>query len=396
MAQAHKSRISNKDENSFNNQNVITHIEHNWNQDHPDFPENLKIVNHHEFGRSVFTTSDIEIGDTVASVSPFAFTVISNDVPYCLTCGKTELSFIPCDNCQKVFFCNNNCKFQNRTHEYECGTMFHSIRDKDVDTGAMSPKCVIQMVLEAIAAFDGNVNELQSNVRRWIANKDEIPRGTRTRKMKLECIVKLRTPEYFHFEEHLFNAYGTITNFPKIEQLFNNRKKKLFLRNLLAHFLQTLYVNGFGLGMSIGDPHGRDSFRKIVIFDIVSFFNHSCVPNLLNVLNENNEMTFIASRNIHRNEQLFITYKSFIEPSTPTMRRLVLMQYDFYCRCEKCTTEDREPNEEILIAKKISETKNVKRMPLGRIVNALRIQHPFKYTHEIGAQMDCFHRLFTG
>lgn len=394
MARAHKSRISNKDENIFNNRNDNTHMEHHRNQDHPDFPENLNIVNHREFGRSVFTTSDIEIGDTVARVSPFAFAVISDDIPYCLTCGKTESSFIPCDNCKKVFFCDENCKFQNRPHEYECGTVFHCI--KDTDTGLMSPKCVIQMVFEAIAAFDGNVNELQSNVERWIANKDEMPRGTRTRKMKLECIVKLRTPEYFHFEEHLFNAYGIITQFPKIEQLFNNTQKKRFLKHLLAHFLQTLYVNGFGMRMCIGDPHGEENFRKTVIFDIVSFFNHSCVPNLINLLDENNEMTFIASRNIHRNEQLFISYKAFIEPSTPTMRRLALMQYDFYCTCEKCTTEDREPNEEILIATKIIETENVKRMPLERIVNALRIQHPFKYTHKIGAQMARLNRLFTG
>lgn len=135
---------------------------HRRNQN-PNFPglANNIMFDIGDHGRRACARRNISPCKTIGAVQAYASVVERTHQPYCLTCHEVQLNFIVCPNCPNAVFCrgeNNGpseCWTNNRTHRFECGTNFHTMKfDNDLIV-----KCAIQMVFESLVKFDGPPDE---------------------------------------------------------------------------------------------------------------------------------------------------------------------------------------------------------------------------------------------
>ncbi|XP_055305013.1 SET and MYND domain-containing protein DDB_G0273589-like [Sitodiplosis mosellana] len=239
-----------------------------------------------------------------------------------------------------VFFCDLSCENVNSTHKFECGTPFHKIKDLDV-------KCAIQIVLEAMDIF-GDFDDLRDFVHKAIENRVGIPSASDKRSLKFDCILKLQ-PKEFPTEQEVneareiaSNAYKQIVTFPEVNKYFrlDKRNGRHFLEHFLAHNLSVIYENSFRINLTAN----KGECERILIYDILSMFNHSCAPNMLNYVC-GNKMVCITNQQIQRGEQLYISYRPFNYESK-IERQKELNNWNFECHCDRCEyPRDIHPNE---------------------------------------------------
>lgn len=134
----------------------------------PDLIEFIELRTNPLHGRFYATTQTIKTGQTVFEAKLFASVANRTNEPYCLTCHDVHNVFIPCDKCDDVKFCSLKCKSSNKTHKYECLSNFH--RELYANQNQLGIKLAIQVVLEALAIFDGNV----ANLRDFIEGLDVV------------------------------------------------------------------------------------------------------------------------------------------------------------------------------------------------------------------------------
>lgn len=319
---------------------------------HTDFKKSLKICNTRNFGRSIKAMESIAVGEVAMETKAFAAAVERmHTVRYCLTCHKMDVFLISCNKCSVVFFCNLACRNANLTHKFECGTDFHRISDLDL-------KCAIQMVFEAMATFD-TFNRLNHFVQRAVKTREGIPKASNNRESRLDCILKLK-PRMFKTEEEkglareiVLNAHRLMVNFPEVNKYFELDYKPeggCFLEHFLAHNISVIMENGFRISL-IGRQGECD---RVLIYDVLSFLNHACSPNVFNLI-EGNVMTCITSQRIQPGDQLFISYRAFGNASR-LQRQHQLNHWDFVCQCIRCEYK-RDINEaELMKAEKMNES----------------------------------------
>lgn len=350
-----------------------------WN--HPDIQKYLKVSKSKKFGRCIKAARSIDVGQIVMTTTPFA-TAVKNikNIPYCLTCHATDMKFISCKNCSMVWFCNLKCRNANRTHQYECGTKFHEIAHLDA-------KCAIQIVFEAMSAFN-DFQDLNRFKREAFKNRDGIPAASDSKTSRLECILKLQTG---HFKssveknedrEIAIYAFQMMKTFPKVREYFQLRSNKTGERTLiqlLAHNVAAIVENGFHIRLSTKHHVQLD---RILLYDILSYLNHSCSPNLINVI-DGNIMTCITSQRVQRGEQMFISYRPF-ERETRKKRQHELSNWDFVCKCVRCEYH-REINQ--------TEYKRANGMSMNEIKR--KLNRPYDWTPQKGAYIIRYRRLLS-
>lgn len=352
---------------------------HRWS--HPDIRKYLKISKSNQFGRFIKAAKSIEVGETVIVTMPFA-TVVQNikSIPYCLTCHAVDVKLISCKNCSVVWFCNSKCRNANLTHQYECGTRFHQIKKLD-------EKCAIQIVLEAMTAFN-NFQDLSHFIERAFENQDGVPRGSDTKASRLDCIIKLQAGQFKSDEEKnadnkiAQHAYRMITEFPKVREFFqldSSNEGRSILIKLLRHSVPAIVENSFRIGLL---TKNRGELDRILLYDILSYLNHSCSPNLINIV-DGNVMTCTTSQRIRRGEQMFISYIPF-ETQTLKSRRRELKGWNFICQCDRCEYH-REINR--------MEYKRAYKMSLQQIERKLNC--PYYWTPQKGAYIIRYRRLIS-
>lgn len=352
-----------------------------WN--HPDIRKYLKITKSRKFGRCIKAAQSIEVGKIVLTAAPFA-TAVNNrrNVPYCLTCHAVDVDFISCKNCSVAWFCNLRCRNANRTHQYECGTEFHKIANLDA-------KCAIQIVFEAMSAFN-HFRDLSRFIKKAFENRDGVPTASDSKASRLDCIIKLRTGQYKSNAEknevHKIAVYAheMMKTFPKVRayfQLQSNKKGERILMQLLAHHVPAIVENGFTDQISLPTKnHG--ALDRILLYDILSYVNHSCSPNSINII-DGNLMTCITSQRIQRGEQLFISYRPF-ERERRKERQHELSHWDFVCQCVRCEYY-REINQ--------AEYKRANGMSVKEIER--KLNRPYDWTPQKGAYIIQYRRLLN-
>lgn len=293
-------------------------------------------------GRCGFARRPVEPCLKIGAIKAFATVVDNTYHPYCLTCFKVKQKFIYCGECRNVVFCDNKkCQKKNTTHEYECGTSFHDIKfDEDI-----AIKCAIQMVFHSLATYrrhDGRdrVNDLIKAVRRLLNNRNEfdhpVPARTNTAKLRFRCIMQLHgMANGVHLQRSTDEAFRIIMQYPKIKLAFTNAKQRQFLQHLLMQFLMVLKENSFATALTT-----ELKIPTCAIFDIMSLFNHSCAPNLINIY-EDNAMHLISCRRIAADEELCISYCTFTTENTAERRKILKDTWNFICTCERCQYADR-------------------------------------------------------
>lgn len=330
-----------------------------WN--HPDIPQKyLKISRAQNFGRCIRASQSIDVGKTVMIAVPFA-TVVKNskNVPYCLTCHAVDVDLISCRNCSLVWFCNSRCQNSNATHPIECGTQFH---DESFIVN-IDEKCAIQIVFEAMTAFE-DFKDLRNFIKMSFKERDGIPEGSNTKASRLDAIIKLQNAQYRSDEEiqndnqTALEAYEKMCTFPRVREFFRlgaNKKGEQVLKRLLIHSIPALAENSFNISL-LTKKHGE--LDRILLYDILSYLNHSCSPNLINVI-EGNVMRCITSHRIQRGEQMFISYYPF-EKETRKRRQRELRNWNFECKCVLCKSERNISSMEFKRANKLN-LKDIKR-----------------------------------
>lgn len=293
---------------------------------HSSFKKKCFFSKSSNFGRAVHTAKTLQVGE-VAIVNRSYVAAVATDrvISYCLTCHETRANFIQCKKCKMVFFCSKQCQTDNMSHRFECGTQFHKTED-------MFVKCAIQIVLEAMATFD-HFADLKNFIAQSINDVDDIPKGSNTRKSKFDCILKLKRAEYkCSYYYYVLVAYELIITFPKVQEYFplENSVGHDFLQDFLMHNVLAITSNAFG--NSLLTKEGQ--FDSMLLFDVVSYINHSCSPNLLCFMDKT-EITLVTSQRIQAGEQLFISYRNFCFETKPE-RQIILRNWEFECHCVSC------------------------------------------------------------
>lgn len=316
-------------------------------RDHPCFRRNL-IIFDSLTGRGVKSRERLlKVGEEVLRAKPYAAVVVLDDrnhQPYCLTCHATEANFITCDECMIVFYCNNTCKDEDDTHHFECGsTFYHAIDNLDI-------KLVIQMVFKAMATFDTALELSTSATKYKLEIVDEnktIPRHDRSsgnatsKERRFECIMKLQ-PRTFDgnnaednrlrdsYREKVQKATYYASRLERVAAYFRN--EEYFLEHLITHFMGVIPINAFQL--SLYTVH-----RRQLIYGAFSYLNHSCLPNVYNMINgDGNEMIGVVVRPVKHGEELFINYlgEDGYGWTREKRREEIQTKWGFNCMCVRC------------------------------------------------------------
>lgn len=119
----------------------------------PDFMNSVILNHSNEYGRHFRSNADITPCRKIGECKAFAAVIDKCEHPYCLTCHQSIKRFITCTVCGMVAFCNATCRKNNKSHRYECGSIFHSISfGSDIEI-----KLAIQLVLKSLSIYEGNV-----------------------------------------------------------------------------------------------------------------------------------------------------------------------------------------------------------------------------------------------
>lgn len=312
----------------------------NEHRNYPGMSDIMKFEVVENRGRCAKVTGEVPPCQKIGAIKAFASVIDSTEIPYCLTCHQADRSFIQCAACENVLFCNNRkCKNANQTHQYECGSKLHDIKfDRDI-----AIKCAIQMVFESLAAYTiedkTNVKKLIDGVTELINDRNEIdhplPKKMKTPIHRFKCIMRLQgMEEDIDLGRSTEQAFNIIMGIPMIEKIFAKAAQRAFLQHLLMHFLMVLRENSFETTFD-----SDADIRKCTIFDIISMFNHSCSPNVINIF-EGTTMYLISSRRIERNEELCISYLQFTTERTAERRKILRDSWHFDCNCERCAYAD--------------------------------------------------------
>lgn len=371
------------------------------NKAFPCLVNGLDIVEIPNYGRGVITSRSFNVGEIIAVGSPYAWAASNSlESPYCSTCANMNCALLPCPQCARAFFCSHKCQRTNRTHKFECGTTFHRTRRlKEGD------KCAINVVLECIAAFDGNITEMRVQSMAIIDDpeaRQQVPRVVTTAKERYFCMLRLA---HFHEEicaESVERIYATMMGFDKIRQLFGNVEDQRFLWVLIGHCSTVIEANGFNI----------QNNEMGALYDVMSFFNHSCAPNVGIFLrgvrrhsfdSPNDCIQFLAilklnyfallllgmklvafiARPVKPGDQLCISYGSKIAGKLTAEERRVDLEdnWGFKCMCWKC-----EANKPI-----IPETQwEADSKSLLELQHELQTNVPTEYTTEYGAMLDAY------
>ena len=89
--------------------------------------------------------------------------------------------------------------------------------------------------------------------------------------------------------------------------------------------------------------------EKSGIFPTCARINHSCKPNIFWYWNKQQQCEcIVASRDIHKNEELLVNYVSMMKYPTRNKRREHLIKhYGFYCECNQCNNIQMEKVKEM-------------------------------------------------
>lgn len=174
------------------------------NKNLPGLSASAEIKVTQNYGRFLEASAPIKFNEKVAKSKAYVAVIDCTHLCYCLTClGETTSSKIQvCGNCEWVRYCSPNCKKDNKTHEYECGTEFHCIKFGE----KIMRKLVIQMVLKALALHEDDVTLLREKAEKYLNVDNEIlPKKDKESESDFEfrCIMCLQASNYAGCSEDL-------------------------------------------------------------------------------------------------------------------------------------------------------------------------------------------------
>ncbi|EPX71081.1 histone lysine methyltransferase Set6 [Schizosaccharomyces octosporus yFS286] len=244
------------------------------------------------YGRGVVAAERIQPGTILLSkiVDNFALEVgiLSTHCSGCTSEGEKTKR---CTACKTIYYCSKACqKADWPLHKLECRALQASRHN-----GILPSICRLLIRLYAMSLKDPKSTEL--------------------------------------LESH-------ITDFPKVAASWTDAEliasaashyTKIYQPDLFRFLFCKVAINSMNLVTCSFDRLG------VCLDTDLSRINHSCVPNC-HVIFEGSRAILVASREIEKNEQLFISYTDVRVPRSIRQKQL-RKKYFFDCECEKCTKE---------------------------------------------------------
>ncbi|XP_037028896.1 SET and MYND domain-containing protein DDB_G0273589-like [Bradysia coprophila] len=313
----------------------------------------LDIERSDQYGRLVRANSDIQIGDTILIEEAFVKILLGTERNRCSNCIKEKMNFIPCDNCADTMYCNETCA-NNNFHEDECDMTMGA---EDCYDGE-SLTFILRSVIIAINTFR-TIAELMEFVENCRASDplditEPVDTPISEYRTFFKLAVMMTNERVSNLLKTAYLIFHSIMG-SRLSKRFETKDSQRFLVHLTIHHAIILRVNAFGgctepgnglFGHNVDDD---DKQRQQDIHLFTSYFNHSCIPNVI-LLVKDSIAICKALRPIKQGEQLFITYIDDEGYGMTEKQRndQLEMVYGFRCQCEFCRKGDKHKNIEQL------------------------------------------------
>lgn len=298
-------------------------ISYKAHQNFPEMANVLKVVCNEEYGRHVVAKCDIEVGKTVLVERSFISKKRDGEFNACTICLKTMANLIACSKCRSAMFCSSDCISRDSIHKLECGYRMDTKTDSEYFARFVSFGLHTFPSTESWMKFVEDAVKVKSKTTP-AELKDEIS--------KYRAILQLNivdSPQNWKEAiEQAQNVYRYLMIRRSINDQMDTEEKKRFLMHYCMHFCLILLCNRFG---------NIDTPQASTVYIILSYFNHSCAPNI-HLLEGENHAIGITIRPIKKGQQLFVTYTADFsgEKSSTFYQRYLFEKFGFRCNCERC------------------------------------------------------------
>lgn len=233
----------------------------------------------------------------------------------CYNCLKYRGNFLACAECTDVMFCSKEYRNKNSIHKTFCS--------ETINRMPLKIRYEAESLLLGIIEFS-NANEMMSFVEETLAKRFvQVPHEFKDSRSKYGLFLSLKPTKVALNYDDIYKIYTALLDIAFIKNMFRTENSQRFLMHLVAEHWAITCNNSFQLNV-----RGGCLAKRLGV--VMSLFNHSCAPNLLNraVRDHLNTTVFITQRLVKKGEQLFITYDL---DSTQ-----LLQNYHFYCKYDKC------------------------------------------------------------
>lgn len=293
----------------------------------PGMANVLKIQYNDEFGKHIVATQDLKVGQVIFQEDVFQFNTHTFQKTCCKTCQLHTKNFIPCPTCSHVMFCDENCMNSNEIHKITCGAIYFR-KKNTID--------LMESIVFAVNIFP-NINDLIKFVENALATHNVIDSSTSTTtdQSKYGLFLRIWTPPPITKETRyteIFMFYLMMMDIPGFKERFDTKTKRRFLQHLIWYHNEIIDSNSFQYSVNSTKFDSIQSMK--FTFIILSFLNHSCIPNVEFSRHKNKFFGYVI-RPIRKGEQLFRTYADDRQPKEKRHAHL-LDFYQFDCNCSRC------------------------------------------------------------
>lgn len=297
----------------------VPKLSYKANENYPALANIVNIEPIDGFGRCIVAKGDIDVGKTIFVEEAFASRKLSREEVVCTICMKSLANFIPCEQCSSATFCSNACKNETNIHKMECGFWLDTYSDWEF---------IERLIFIGFNLFS-NTDDWMHFVENSIKNSNAVPISLHDVKSRYQALLQLNI---VHRKDFLVKDLSSarqiflrLLHRDFIKKAFDTERKERLLRHVILQHIRAISSNGY------------EHFEKIKnAFIILSYFNHSCVPNtFLFYGNNGNKAIGITLRPIKNGDQLFVTYAGG-HSVKPVDRTYLLQNFGFDCKCERC------------------------------------------------------------
>ncbi|EGC35483.1 hypothetical protein DICPUDRAFT_33308 [Dictyostelium purpureum] len=312
-------------------------------------------------GRYIIATRDIDVGENLLKCK--AYFSMPCEIYKKITCGncvkiikrpqqekKKKVKEYKCNVCNEIWYCSEFCKKESQPihAHYEC-KFFKKIKAPKLSEWEIDPDTFteVRMMVGVISRFyQERVLNKKFNLSNYLKEQQE---------------KRLLNQEELSSEDTLDDIFDLVEN--TIDDGSNKAAKELI--DIITDYIANL----FNLVITSSDNHDlptpelkKEAVEKVisVIRELIhkvrcnqfgiwtkndkciavaispssSFFNHSCIPNCINI-RDGNKMTFKALYPVKKGEPLAISY---LDLDLPVESRKEYLKYGYYfdCGCPRC------------------------------------------------------------
>lgn len=266
---------------------------------HPNNPEIVNCIERRPSG-GIFAKRDFKVTDIIAITTPFINGPNQRNWYSCENCRvqTIETGVVPCDKCPFALYCSQDCKSDDQLfHSFICSDVYNiALRDE-----FMALKFTVKMISNGIDIRKNNFKKPQVTCFDWTSGTlDErveslcASRTIRITNQKKFSVLVM----YFGFlnrmkESTAFRAF--LNGFYNGEELFFKTYWKSF--QIIYSFSKTLDIS-------------KEKYLESVYVDLLTgFFNHHCVPNVIECRNPlTGETHYAIIEKIKAGDQIFIAF----------------------------------------------------------------------------------------